>query len=395
MVFAICYLATVCAGISASLFSQYLPPIVSAITGAADTGTIGRIGSYGGASFLLGWALGAVVTGTLGDRVGRRMALFLAVLVCSIGIGSTALAQSVPALLIIRFFTGAGAGSIILIAAVYVSEAYARTNRARMVGIVANSFPMGFVVSGVIARNVTDWRAAYVAGSSTIVLAIAVLILLRESDWWKTSEDARVQTHSRRTSLLSPEYRKDLFAGIALFGSMLIALWAVFVWLPTWVGSLAPPHQRNDLRSITNMLLGFGCVVGGFASGPLADGIGRRGAAAFGYVGCLVTTLLIFLPTHDAGFVLYGLVFMLSFFIGSNQGVLVGYVPELFPTLIRGTATGVCFNADRLAGALGVGVLIELFGGYSHAILAFGASYLVGVVALTVARETRGADLPA
>ncbi len=398
LLFVICYLATVTAGLSASLFSQFLPPITLDLLGATDKGTIGQLGSLGGGSFLFGWSVGAVIMGALGDRVGRRSAMFASVLLCTLGTMIMSVVHNVPLLILVRFVTGAGAGSILLMSAVFVTEAWATHGRARMVGIIANSFPVGLIVSGLIATGFPNWRLAHMVGGSTVLLSLGVLLFVRESEWWASSETMRREKQQERDALFAPVFRSDLLAGTLLFGSMLVGLWAVFVWMPTWVGTLGGGENANALRSLTNMLLGLGSVAGGFASGPLSERVGRRRAAAFGYVGCTVLTLTTFLPDHTPGMLLWTLTFSLSVCIGLNQGILVGYIPELFPTLIRGLATGVCFNVGRLitvASVFAMGILISFFDGYDTAILTFGTSYIVGLITLSRARETQGTDLPA
>ena len=115
-----------------------------------------------------------------------------------------------------------------------------------------------------------------------------------------------------------------------------------------------------------------------------------------GYIGCAVITVVTFVPTLSLD-VVFAMAFILSLFIGLNQGVLVNYVPELFPTLIRAVATGICFNIGRLvtvAAVVSAGFLITWLGGFDHAILVFGIAYIAGLVTLLMARETQGADLP-
>ncbi len=395
--YAIAYLATVSAGVAATLFSAYLPVIVKDLTGMADQQTVAQVGSTAGAAFLFGWAVGAVFLGALGDRLGRRMALFLSVTVTTLGIVATAWAPNVLSLIVIRFITGGGAGSVLLLSAVMVAEAWAHQGRARMVGILANAFPVGLIVSGVIGGFIDDWRTAYLVGGSTVVLAVGVLLMVPESEWWQQSAQQHKDRQLARERLLDTVHRRDLFTGIILFGAMLVGLWAVFVWMPTWVGTLGTPEQAQNNRSWTTIALGLGSVAGGFLAGPLAERFGRRGAAAVGYVGCALITVATFVPTLGLDAV-FALAFVLSMFIGINQGVLVNYVPELFPTLIRGVATGICFNIGRLvtvAAVITAGFLISWLGGFDHAILAFGLAYVVGLVMLVRARETRGLDLPA
>ena len=395
--FAICYLATASAGVAASLFSTFLPIIVKDLTGSVDREIVASVGSMVGASFLFGWTAGAILIGALSDRIGRKMAMFTSVLVCTLGIVATSFAHTVLTIVIIRFISGAGAGSILLISAILIAEKWATGPRSRMSGIIANSFPVGLIVSGSIASFFPNWRLAYLIGGSTVVLALAVLIVIPESEWWESSSDEHKQLQLARERVLDPAYRSDLTTGMLLFGSMLVGLWAAFVWMPTYVGTLGDATQAQSNRSITTIVLGLGSVVGGFFSGPLSERFGRKGAVRIGYIGCAALTLILFVPTHTPYLLLYSLTFLLSVFIGVNQGVLVGYIPELFPTLIRGVATGICFNTGRLVTTIGVmlaGVLITTLGGYGNAILAFGAAYVFGFFVVARARETRGAELP-
>lgn len=398
MLYFVCWLSTVSAGIAATLFSVYLPVIASELAGgSASPDDVARTGSWAGSAFLLGWAIGAYILGALGDRIGRKMALFAGVMTCSVGVVATSFATTLPVLVAIRLLTGAGAGSILLLTAVMVSEAWATGNRARMVGIVVNAFPVGFILAGLIAQNVANWRTAYLIGGSTIVLAIAVLMVVKESEWWMSSGEEHSALHKPREHIFDALYRRDLVIGVMLFGSMLVGLWAVFMWMPTWVHKMSAPELAQGNRSLTIIMLGGGSFVGGIISGPLSNALGRRSAAALGYVGCIVLTMLTFLTGLGPGVPLFALAFTLSACIGINQGVLGAYIPELFPTLIRGAATGICMNAGRLITTVTVffvGVLVQTLGGYNNAIFTFAAAYVFGLVTLLFARETKGEELP-
>ncbi|MCX6141421.1 MAG: MFS transporter [Candidatus Kapabacteria bacterium] len=398
MLYLVSWLSTVSAGIAATLFSVYLPLIAGDLAGGSATPEdISRTGSWAGGAFLFGWALGAFALGALGDRVGRKMALFASVLTCSIGIIATSFVTSLPMLAAIRLLTGAGAGGILLLTAVMVSEAWATGNRARMVGILINAFPVGFILAGLIAKNIVDWRTAYLIGGSTIFLAAAVLLVVKESDWWKSSDEEHVLKHREREHILDRVYRRDLVIGVMLFGSMLVGLWAVFVWMPTWVHKMSSPELAQSNRGLTIIMLGAGSFAGGILSGPLSNALGRRSAAALGYLGCIALTAATFLTGLVPGTLLFSLTFTLSLCIGINQGVLSAYIPELFPTLIRGVATGISMNAGRLLTTVTVffvGVLVQTLGGYNNAIFTFAGAYVVGLITLMFARETKGLELP-
>jgi MFS family permease len=395
--YAISWLATASAGIGATLFSVYLPSIVRDVFNATDQATIGRIGSFAGAAFLAGWSVGGIVLGLVGDRIGRKMTLFWSVVVAALGVFLTSLAASLPFLVVSRVITGIGGGSILMITAVMVSEAWAEGNRARMVGILINAFPVGFIAAGIIHNAVPDFRTAYLIGSSTILLAVGVLLMVRESALFEKSTALHAEHHAQRESIFDALYRTDLLVGLVLFGSMLVGLWAAYTWMPTWVSSMSEGSQQQANRARTVIMLGLGAVVGGTISGAVSNALGRRRAAALGYVAVVLISVVLFLFIRTVTPVLFACTFALSLCIGFNQGVLSAYIPELFPTLMRSTATGICFNGGRIITTITVffvGVLVSALGGYNNAMAVFAGAYVIGLITLLYARETKGADLP-
>lgn len=395
--YAISWLATASAGIGATLFSVYLPSIVKDVFHSTDPAEIGRIGSFAGAAFLAGWSVGGIVLGLIGDRIGRKMTLFWSVVLAAVGVFLTSLATTLPFLVMSRVITGIGGGSILMITAVMVSEAWAAGNRARMVGILINAFPVGFIAAGIIHNAVPDFRLAYMIGSSTILLAVGVLVMVRESELFVKSTTLHAEHHVRRESIFDAQYRRDLVVGLVLFGSMLVGLWAAYTWMPTWVSSMSDVASQQSNRARTVIMLGLGAVVGGTISGAVSNALGRRRAAALGYIAVMAVSAVLFFLMHTVSPVLFVCTFLLSLCIGFNQGVLSAYIPELFPTLMRSTATGICFNGGRIITTITVffvGVLVSTLGGYNNAMAVFASAYAIGLVTLLLARETKGADLP-
>lgn len=392
----IAWVCTASSGIAATLFSVYLPSIAADFAGTVPVKEfIPTFGSACGGAFLIGWALGAFILGALADRIGRRTALFLCVLLSTVGMTVTGLISDFPLLVAVRFATGFGAGSVLALSTVLVSEAFHSGRRAILVGILINAFPVGFIVAGLIASSQTDWRVAFSLTTLTLALPLLILLIVRESDMWQARA---IQTHRSSVSeLLSPLHRRDLLIGVTLFGSMLVGLWAVFAWMPTWVHHMSNAAVAQQNRALTNIMLGGGSVAGGLVSGLLTERFGRRVASALAYLGCIGMTVLIFQSGQQPGAVLFACTFLLSTFIGINQGVLSTYIPELFPTRLRGSATGVSMNAGRFITAITVffvGVLVPTLGGYENAISIFAVAYGVGLVGLLWARETHGAPLP-
>jgi len=392
----IAWVATATSGIAATLFSVYLPAIAKDFAGTTPLKQyIPAFGSAASGAFLFGWAIGAFVLGALADRVGRRKAMFICVLLSTVGMSVMGLIDSFPLLILVRFLTGFGAGSVLALSTVLVSEAFNTGRRAVLVGILINAFPVGFIVAGLIASAQSDWRVASLMASATLVLPILVLAFVRESDMWSAA--ASQQSRPSTAEIIGQPHRRDLVIGVSLFGSMLVGLWAVFAWMPTWVSQISSPELAQRNRAMINIMLGAGSVAGGLFSGLLSDRLGRRVASAIAYLGCIGMTVLTFQTGQLPGALLFTCTFTISFFIGINQGVLSGYIPELFPTRLRGSATGIAMNAGRLLTAVTVffvGVLVPTLGGYENAISIFAIAYLFGLAALLWARETRGSMLP-
>jgi len=183
---------------------------------------------------------------------------------------------------------------------------------------------------------------------------------------------------------------------VAVFG-----LWGATNWTPTLVRSL--PELRGSESatlasyvSYATMLLNAGALVGYLSFGPLADRWGRRAVFALMCVGSLVMLPVTFLTPRSYAHVLL-LLPLLGFF---NNGIFSGfpiYLPELYPTRIRATGAGVCFNVGRVLAATGpflTGFLVTTLGGFGRAASASALIYLVGLLILPFAPETKGQPLP-
>ena len=155
----------------------------------------------------------------------------------------------------------------------------------------------------------------------------------------------------------------------------------------------------KDAEMIGFSLVILGGLIGMLSFGPLCERIGRRGAFLFFQLGGFAISLTLFkamqAPSATA------LWFALPVFGALTGGMHAGfaiYFPELFPTRLRGTGGGFCFNAGRLIAVpvLFVGGWMQKDWGFSLedtvAILSF--LFLAGVLALIVAPETKGRELP-
>ena len=220
--------------------------------------------------------------------------------------------------------------------------------------------------------------------------------LIRDEPAWQAarSETPHSQRRSELGTLISPAHRADFLLGATIFGAMSVGLWATFSWLPAWAESLmAPGAGGQQERGVLVMVLGMGGIVGGALSGFLANRFGRRGTLLFSFAGAFVASMILFLANSTFTQAVFVQTAVLALFFGISQGTLTVYIPELFPTGVRATATGICFNMGRIVTSVAVffvGVLVPILGGYGTSLSVFSGMYLIGFVATLIGRETKG-----
>jgi MFS family permease len=191
--------------------------------------------------------------------------------------------------------------------------------------------------------------------------------------------------------------RRRLLLAAGLSGVALLGSWASVQWAPTWADKLTH-GEIPDAKSYTQIASALGASLGAFLAALAGDWLGRRNAYRMLCVVSYVSILWLY-KGHDAydnGLLLA--VFIAGFCTASFYGWLPLYLPELFPTSIRATGQGFGFNFGRILAAIGVlqtGTLMSQFkGDYSQACTIMSAVYLVGLVVIQFAPETRGCELP-
>ena len=389
LLFAICFLGTVFAGMISTLMSVYLPVAVKDLLGDKNQDELNNISAYINAIFIFGGAFGGFISGIISDKAGRKTAVIFSIACYGV---FTILTGNMPnwwAVVICRFFSGLGLGGILVSATTLMVEEWPKKTRAIFIGILSIAIPVGIFSAGVINYFVSSWRQGFLIGILPSAIAILSIWLLKESKKWKYNRNEVVQHPKNGPTIFAADYRTDLIAGSIIFGTMLIGLWAIFSWLPTWIQSLIATGDAQKERGLSMMMLGMGGLTGGFLSGWLANAIGLRRSMLLCFSVCTVLSFVLFKTNTSFSPIIYVEIVLLALFFGASQGVLAVYIPNLFPVEIRGTATGFCFNIGRLFTAtavLFVGVLVIKLGGYGNSLFIFS---LVFVVGLTVTFFTR------
>ncbi|MDX2045491.1 MAG: MFS transporter [Chitinophagaceae bacterium] len=381
LMFAICFLGTALAGTVSTLMPVYLPVAVRDLLGGKNDDELNYISAYINSIFIFGGALGGFICGVISDKAGRKAAVILSIASYGIFTLITGFMPLWQGVVICRFFTGFGLGGILVTANTLMMEEWPKKTRTIFVGILSISIPVGIFSAGVIDYFVSSWRQAFLFGIIPVGVAILSLWLLKESKKWKYHREEFIQSNKSGTTVFSGNHRNDLLLGSVIFGSMLIGLWAIFLWLPTWIQGLIVSGSGQKERGLSMMMLGMGGLTGGFLSGWLMNGIGVRKSLLLCFAVCAVFSFVLFKTNHTFSPVIYAEIAVMALFFGASQGVLSVYIPDLFPVSIRGTATGFCFNTGRLLTAtavLFVGVLVSALGGYSNSLFIFSMVFIIG-----------------
>ena len=388
LMFVTCFLGNVLGGTASTLMSVYLPVVANDLLGQVDAEKLNRVSASINALYFVGWAIGGFTWGVIGDRIGRARSLAMAVGMFGFFTLLVGFAPSWEWVLVFRFFCGFGVGGTLVINTTLLSEVWPERTRAIFIGILSIGFPVGIFSSGALNYFVSSWRQGFMMGILPIGLAIISIWILKESEKWKTS---RMLPKENKITIKGSEYRKNLLNGSIIFGSMLIGLWAVFAWVPTWVQSLLADKDSQHERSLSMMLLGAGGLSGGFFSGWVSNALGTRKAMLACFSGCFMLSFLLFKGNTTFSEITLIEIPLLAFTFGISQGLLSVYIPLLFPVSLRATATGFCFNIGRFltaAAVFFVGALVTTLGGYGNSLFTFSFVFLVGFIFLLFSKNT-------
>ncbi|HWZ02030.1 MAG TPA: MFS transporter, partial [Mucilaginibacter sp.] len=196
-------------------------------------------------------------------------------------------------------------------------------------------------------------------------------------------------TRQPGAQLFSSSNLRVLITGSVIFGTMLIGLWAIFSWLPTWIQSLLTTDAHKE-RGLSMMFLGMGGLTGGFISGWIVNLVGLRRSLVVCFAVCFLFSFILFKTNNSFSWLIYAEIAVLALFFGASQGILSLYIPLLFPPVIRASATGFCFNTGRLftaAAVLFVGILVSVLGGYGNSLFIFSFVFLIGLLVVVFVKN--------
>jgi MFS family permease len=375
------------------------------------------------AATMLGWAGGGIAAGILADYFGRRRTLMLSILCYAVFSGLAAISWDYWSLLAFRFLIGLGLGAEWGPGAAIVAEQWAPASRGKAGGVLHAAYGVGLLLASGIWLFVSrlgqsSWRYMFLVG---ILPALLLLYVRRWVDepavWTETSRNRReaqqrVQmgkgsSHDKQlvrftvSEILSDlELRRRIGILLLMSVTTVVGWWSASTWIPEFAAQLNARSlsQMQLSSSMIGVMFSLGSVAGFLTLGFFADTVGRKPTIWFYYLGALVVTLCYFLFARErtALLVMAG---VNGFFSSGQFAWMTIYLPELFPTRVRGTAMSLVFDTSRSIAGLGpllAGWLVTLFGGIGNAAAVMSLIYIVGLIATPFAgAETRGKPLPA
>ena len=366
-------------------------------------------------AFLFGAAAGGWLFGFLGDRYGRTRALGASVLCYSFGALACYFATDAYAMLALRFLACLGVGGVWPNAVALVAEAWPNASRPFLAGVLGAAANFGFVLLGFIGYCVpvepASWRWVLLVGASPAVIGFGILVLVPESPRWLASrvlkDDEAPPDSSPLREVLTPPLLSRTILGVMLGAIPVVGSAANANWLVPWTdhaqqerakesgAAVKKPDAREKAK--TQMTRSGGAIFGSLLGGILASALGRRLSYFFISLGALAASSYIFSqldPLHPQ-FQVFA--FVLGFVGITYFGWLPLFLPELFPTRVRSTGTGISFNSGRVVAALVVlsaGFLLDQFSGdYSQVGLWSGMIYGVGMLVIWFVPRTTGGKL--
>ncbi|MFJ4184652.1 MFS transporter [Kitasatospora sp. NPDC089509] len=368
-------------GADAQIYGLVLPTLTSLwhLTGGQ--------GGLASSATLISTALGGWLAGAASDRWDRVTVLRFTIAWYAVATALVGFADDFPSLLTLRCLQGLGFGGEWAAGTVLISEYVTSRHRGRVLGAVQSGWAVGWAftlaaysVLVAVLPEAWAWRAMFWLG----VLPALLVLALRRGIPDPTAEQRRREPASP-TAIFRPGLLRVTVLGALLGLGSHGGYYALTTFLPTYLHTTRHLSVMSSGGHLTVFIAGS--FLGYLASGRLSDRIGRRRNVLVFAVGCLVTLLpYLLLPLGDLGTLVAGA--PLGFFSAGIPGGLGALFAELYPTRVRGSGQGFCYNLGRvvsaafpalvghLSGRLGLAASIALFAGFAYALAAVAAACL-------------------
>lgn len=372
------------------------------------------VGTWMTCIFLLGWGIGGFLFGMVGDRLGRARTMALTIITYAAFTGFTGLTHTPLAYGFCRFMTALGVGGEFAAGASLVAEVFPNRSRAMALGSLQALSAVGNMMAALVTLSLSglhnDWRWAYGVGAAPAVLVFFIMRKIEEPQKWveakaKASVAGAAEMGTLRGLFRDPVLARNTIAGTLLAIAGVGGLWGVGFFSPDLIGKVfvhEPEHVVKQIKSSMFLVQQIGAFFGMFAYAAFSERVGRKPALGLVFVLAFfsVQAFFHFATDRTTAFILAPIMGFCT--LGPFAAYSI-YFPELFPTRLRATGTGFCYNSARILIApapLALGKLAGYFdvptdpaAGLRTAAAIVSCIYIVGFIGLAIAPETQGKPL--
>ena len=364
---------------------------------------------------LVGWALGGLLFGRVADRIGRSKTLMLTMIVYAIGTALCALAPNMGFLLVCRVISALGIGGEWAAGASLVAEVVPEKKRVEAGALLYTSASFGLflavlvnkLIAGGVLQNSpeTSWRWVMASGLLPALFAMSIRFFVKEPEKWTATDEA---SRGKMRELFLPENARTTLSGFLPALTVLITWWTCNAFIQVIAGLLAADGkpvgfdktQLNALKQsyimIASNAFNLGGLIGTLLTIPAAKYLGRRTMFAVYWVLSAAALFAAFGHHWDPKTQLY-MYFPIGLTVFGVFGSFTFYLPELFPTRLRATGAGFCYNVGRLITAAGPLLIAnmalnskDVLHTSLHTMFYIGFVPLIGLLFLPLVIETRG-----
>lgn len=380
---------------------------------------VGTLGSIG----LVGMAIGAILSGTIADQIGRKKVFASTLIIYSLATGLCGLSWNYQSLLVFRFLVGFGLGGQLPVAVTMMSEFSPTKHRGKFLVLLESFWAIGWLLAALVSYVIIPkfgWQAAFYIGALPALYVFYLWKSIPESPRYLASKgklaqaeeivqaiesQSGVQRPSTKqisqqnlevpskiavSELFSSKFiKRTIFLWLLWFG-IVFAYYGIFTWLPSLL-ALKGFTLTKSFQYVMTMTLAQ--IPGYFSAAYLVDKIGRKPTLAAYLTGTAVSAYFFGQSTDVQTILVMGS--LMSFFNLGAWGIVYTYTPELYPTHARATGSGWAAGFGRIGGILApivVGIMIGTYHLPSQSVFIMFAAVLILTTlnVLLLGEETKG-----
>jgi MFS family permease len=351
-------------GLELHLYTLVATPLVVQLLHAPSAADpeVKEKSAYIQAAFLIGWALGGAFFGRLGDILGRSRALALTVLTYACCTGLCAFAQTWWQLMLFRFIAALGIGGEWAVGASLLAETWPRAWRPWMAAVLQTGVNIGVLAGSAIVALLTlvlppgGERWVFLVGVLPALLVAYIRRHVPEPETWQRAEQSAAHRNPSALELFRGRIASTTLRTTLVCALGLSAWWLFLFWHPQYFRKLltdaaVPAPEITRLVTYAFMAVQVLSIAGNFFGGWLVRRVGNRTAIIIMFAGLSGGILGAFISPREFGELAWFWCPLVGFFSGVF-GLFTMYLPPLFPTLLRTSGAGFCYNIGRVAAAV-------------------------------------------